>query len=163
MSEPSCGAISVLMSLWYATRIVAVDGSPEMLASARTRLDRYDSVEVRQGALEALPIESGTLDVAIASLVLHHQPDPARVLAEAARVLKPNGRVLVVDMLPHERTEYQQQMGHVWLGFSEEHLRRLFSQSGFTNLRWRQLPVADDASGPALFTATGVVRRPDRT
>jgi ArsR family transcriptional regulator len=156
VADLGCGTGQISEALApYATRVVAVDGSPEMLQAARLRLDRYANVEVREGALEALPIESGTLDVAIASLVLHHQPDPARVLAEAARVLKPNGRVLVVDMLPHERTEYQQQMGHVWLGFSEEAMRRHLTAAGFTQIKFQGLPIDPAANGPAVFVVTG--------
>jgi ArsR family transcriptional regulator len=138
----------------HVGQVLAVDGSLEMLRAARARLDRHPNVEVREGALESLPIEDGRLDVAIASLVLHHQPDPPRVLAEMARALKPEGRVLVVDMLPHERTEYQQQMGHVWLGFSEDTMRRFFTAAGLTGARLRPLPVDAEAQGPALFAAT---------
>ena len=74
---------------------------------------------MREGALESMPIAAATLDVAVASLVLHHQPEPGRVLAEMARVLKAGGRILVVDMLPHDRLDYQQQMGHVVLLFNQ--------------------------------------------
>jgi ArsR family transcriptional regulator len=155
VADLGCGTGQISEALApYATRVIAVDGSPEMLEAARLRLGRFDNVEVREGALEALPIESGILDVAIASLVLHHQPDPARVLAEAARILKPNGRALVVDMLPHERTEYQQQMGHVWLGFSEEAIRRHFTTAGFAHVRFQTLPIDPAALGPAVFVAT---------
>jgi ubiquinone/menaquinone biosynthesis C-methylase UbiE/DNA-binding MarR family transcriptional regulator len=146
----------------YASRVIAVDGSPEMLEAARRRLDRCANVEVREGALEGLPIESGTLDVAIASLVLHHQPDPTRVLTEAARVLKPSGRVLVVDMLPHERTEYQQQMGHVWLGFSEDAMRRHLTAAGFVQIRFKGLPIDPAANGPAVFVAIARKSREER-
>ena len=56
-------------------------------------------------------------------LVLHHVPEPERALADVARVLKPQGRAIIVDMLPHDRESYRQQMGHVWkLGFSDEHV-----------------------------------------
>jgi ArsR family transcriptional regulator len=138
----------------HVAGVVAVDGSPDMLQAARTRLLPHRNVDVREGALEALPLESASLDVAIASLVLHHQPEPARVLAEIARVLKPGGRVQVVDMLPHDRVDYQLQMGHVWLGFSDDTMRRSFGAAGFSDIRIQSLPADADAQGPSLFAAT---------
>jgi ArsR family transcriptional regulator len=135
------------------TRVVAVDGSADMLQAARTRLKDYDNVDLRNGSLEALPIDNGQLDVAVMALVLHHVPDPARALHECARVLKPRGRALIIDMLPHDRAEYQQQMGHVWLGFPERQMRKLLSSAGFTGIRIRALPINEDAKGPALFAA----------
>ena len=100
--------------------MIAVDGSTDMLEAARRRVGDRSNVDLRQGDLESLPIEDGMLDAAMLSLVLHYSPDPAQALAEVARVVKPGGRLLVVDMLPHEREEYQQQMGHVWLGIFGE-------------------------------------------
>jgi ArsR family transcriptional regulator len=137
----------------HVRRVVAVDGSNDMLEAAHTRLAGVSNVEIRQGDLEALPIATGELDAAMLSLVLHYSPDPSRALNEVARVLRPGGRVLVVDMLPHERVEYQQQMGHVWLGFSEKQVVRLLSGAGFEEVRVRPLPVDSDAMGPALFAA----------
>ena len=67
--------------------------------------------------------------------------------------MKPGGRLLVVDMLPHEREEYQHQMGHVWLGFSEKQMSRLLTGAGFDDIRMRALPADPDARGPALFVA----------
>ena len=80
---------------------------------------------MRRGELEALPIADGELDAAVMMLVLHHVPDPGAVLQEAARTLKPRGRFVLCDMLPHDHEEYKQQMGHVWLGFGDDQLRRL--------------------------------------
>ncbi len=140
----------------FVARTIAVDRSGEMLHAARRRLRDLTNVEIRRGELEALPIGDGELDVAIIMLVLHHVPDPAAVLAEAARAVKPHGRLVLCDMLPHDREEYKQQMGHVWLGFSDEQVRRLLAVSGFTEARIVPMPVDPDAKGPALFVASAI-------
>jgi ubiquinone/menaquinone biosynthesis C-methylase UbiE/DNA-binding transcriptional ArsR family regulator len=140
----------------HVRRVISVDGSDDMLEAARQRLSGATNVDIRQGELESLPIEAGELDVAMLSLVLHYSPEPPRALAEVGRVVRTGGRVLVVDMLPHDREEYQQQMGHVWLGFSESQITRLLSGAGFEQVRVRMLPVDPDAKGPALFAATAI-------
>ena len=142
----------------YVKRVIAVDGSEDMLDAARQRVAGAKNVDVRKGELENLPLDAGELDAAMLSLVLHYSPAPPRALAEVARVLAPGGRVLVVDMLPHDRQEYQQHMGHVWLGFSEKQIARVLSGAGFADVRVRALPADPDAKGPALFAA--VATRP---
>jgi ArsR family transcriptional regulator len=140
----------------YVKRVISVDGSADMLEAARQRVGAARNVELRRGDLESLPIDNGELDAAMLSLVLHYSPAPARALGEVNRVLKPRGRVLVVDMLPHDRQEYQQQMGHVWLGFSEKQVTRFLSGAGFSDVRVRALPADPEARGPALFAAVAV-------
>ena len=139
-------------------RVVAVDGSADMLDAARARLAPHANVEVREGEIEGLPLAAGELDAAVLSLVLHHVPDPGLALAEVARVVRPGGRLLVVDMLPHDRVEYQQQMGHVWLGFSEAQIARLLTGAGFQGIRIHTLPPDPEGRGPVLFAA--VASRP---
>jgi ubiquinone/menaquinone biosynthesis C-methylase UbiE/DNA-binding transcriptional ArsR family regulator len=139
----------------YVRRVVAVDGSEDMLAAARARLEGVANVVVRRGDLESLPLADSELDAAVLSLVLHYSPDPARALGEVSRVVQKGGRVLVVDMLPHEHEEYQQQMGHVWLGFSEKHIARVMTGAGFESVRVRMIPADRSAKGPALFAAVG--------
>lgn len=145
------------MSQWlapFSERIIAVDSSKEMLRAARERLSGQRHVDIRQGSLEKLPIDAGELDVALLLLVLHHLPEPKRALAEAARALKPGGRLLVLDMLPHEREEYRQTMGHVWLGISEKQMHQWLQEAGFTVIRWQPLPPDSKTKGPGLFVAT---------
>ena len=127
-----------------------------MLQAARKRLRELPNVEVRQGELEALPIDDEALDAATLLLVLHHLSDPAAALGEAARVLRRNGRLVILDMLPHDREEYRQQMGHVWLGLGEDQLRRLLAAAGFARVRVVPLPADPDAKGPSLFVASAV-------
>jgi ArsR family transcriptional regulator len=143
----------------FVTRVIAVDASEEMLAAARERLAAHQNVDVRHGTLEALPLDDASVDAAHLGLVLHHIADPATVLNEAARVVKPGGRLLITDMLPHDRDEYRQQMGHVWLGFSESQLARYLRAAQFTGLRVRALPPDPRAKGPMLFVASA--RRED--
>jgi ArsR family transcriptional regulator len=139
----------------YVRRVIAVDGSEEMLRATRYRLQEFDNVSSRQGDLEALPIEAGELDAAALVLVLHHLPDPGAALREAARVLAPGGRLVVVDMLPHDREEYKQQMGHVWLGFSREQIEAELREAGFERVRVHPLPAESGVKGPTLFAAAG--------
>jgi len=138
----------------FVRRVIAVDQSRAMLASARRRLRGLDNVELRSGDLEALPIEDGELDAAAVVLVLHYAVDPARTLAETRRVLRPGGRLLVVDMVPHEREDYRQQMGHLWQGFSADQIGGWLEEGGFKRCRYRLLPTDPKARGPGLFAAT---------
>ena len=151
-----CGTGQVTAALApFVARVIAVDASAAMLQAAKKRLQGLDNVDLRRGELEALPIDEGRLDAATLMLVLHYVPEPERALAEVARVLKPHGRLIIVDMQPHDRENYRQQMGHVWLGFSDEQLQRLLTEAGFEDARVVALPPDARAKGPGLFVATG--------
>ncbi len=139
----------------HVGRIVGVDASEEMLSAARARLSGVRHVDWRAGSLEALPIETASLDAAVMLLVLHHVASPAAALAEAHRALRPGGRLLIVDMTTHHHEEYRQQMGHVWLGFGEDQMKKFLAQAGFTRARVSPLPEDPAAKGPGLFVAIG--------
>jgi len=157
VGDLGCGTGSLLSLLSTSvSRVIGVDGSEEMLAAARVRTRHHPNVELRRGSLEALPITDNALDAAVMMLVLHHLPSPVAALSEACRVLKPGGRLLIVDMAPHEHEEYRQQMGHVWLGFGEDQLRRLGDQSGLDVRRIAPLVPVTEAKGPTLFAATAI-------
>jgi ArsR family transcriptional regulator len=155
IGDLGCGTGQLAAALApFVRRVVAVDASRQMLAAARRRLADVENVELRQGELEALPLDDATLDAAVLALVLHYVVEPAKALAEARRVLRPGGRLLVVDMLPHAREEYRQQMGHVWPGFAEAQLGGWLADAGFARVRWRALPADPQAKGPVLFAAS---------
>lgn len=141
----------------FVRRIVAVDASEKMLASARQRLDGFTNIDFRVGEMEALPVGDGELDAAVVSLVLHYVAEPPRALAEIRRTLDAGGRLLLVDMMPHTREEFRQKMGHVWLGFGEAQLREWLAEAGFRKIRYRPLPPSPEARGPVLFAVSAKV------
>jgi ArsR family transcriptional regulator len=159
VGDLGCGTGQLTATLApFVGRVIAVDASAAMLQAARKRLQGFENVELRRGDLEALPIDDARLDAATLALVLHHLPEPGRALAEVGRVLKPRGRLLIVDMLPHDRENYRQQMGHVWLGFSDDHVRRILDESGFGDVRIVPLSPDPKSKGPGLFVATAIWR-----
>jgi ArsR family transcriptional regulator len=155
VGDLGCGTGQMAAALApFVRRVIAVDTSAAMLQAAKKRLSGFDNIELRRGDLEALPIDDERLDAATLTLVLHHLADPGQAMREVARVLKPGGRLLMIDMLSHDRENYRQQMGHVWLGFSEEHVRRILTETGFEQSRVVPIPPDPRSKGPALFVAT---------
>jgi ArsR family transcriptional regulator len=117
-------------------------------------LHGLENVDIRNGRLEALPLADGEVDVALLFLVLHYVTDPVRVIAEAGRILKLGGRLLVLDMMPHDRQDLKQTMGHLWQGFDSGILAGWMQSAGFDGFRYNPLPPDPDAKGPVLFAAT---------
>lgn len=154
VADLGCGTGGLVEALApFVARVVGVDSSAAMLQAARKRTAHLANVELKRGAVEALPLDDGSLDAALVVLVLHHLAEPAKALAEVARVLKPGGRALVLDMQPHDRTEYRAQMGHVWLGFELPHIQRWMEDAGLENVHATALPPAPNVKGPPLFAA----------
>ena len=155
VGDLGCGTGVLAASLApMVSQVIAVDASPAMLESARARTYAFANVDVRDGSLESLPVDDESLDVAILMLVLHHVAEPARVLREAHRVLRAGGRLLICDMRAHDREDYRQTMGHVWLGFTQDTLTEWCEQAGFARVRYTPLPADTQVAGPALFTVT---------
>lgn len=137
----------------HVGRVIGVDTSPYQLKEARRRLRTYGNVELREAALEALPLDSASVDAAVLVLVLHYLPEPRQALREAARVLRPGGRLLVVDMVAHAREEYRLRLGHVWQGFARGQIVQWLGEAGLRDVRYHALPV--EGEGPELFTVVG--------
>ncbi len=94
-----------------------------MIQAARKRLKDKSNVEVSKGELTSLPIEDETLHLSMMSLVLPYVRSPEDVLEEVHRVTRKGGRVVLLDMVSHDRSEYRDSMGHLWQGFSESEIR----------------------------------------
>lgn len=141
-------------------RVIAVDHAPGMLSAARQRLPH--SVEVRAGELEHLPLADAEVDAAFANLVWHHLADGRAAAQEIARVLRPGGRVVVTDLMPHNEEWMREEMGDLRLGLDAEEVTAALATAGFVDLESRPLDdryVAPGKSGRkvafALFLVSG--------
>src|SRR5687768_8664356 len=111
IADLGCGTAHLAAELApRVARVIGIDNSPAMLKAARRRTSDLPNVDLRRGDLESLPIETATVDGAMLVLVLTYAPDPAAVLAEMSRILKPNGKAVIVDLLPHDRDDFRRQM-----------------------------------------------------
>jgi ArsR family transcriptional regulator len=155
VGDLGCGAGHISEALApCVARVIAVDESSPMLGAAKLRLDEYANVELRPGTIESLPIEDDTLDAAVMFLVAHFITDPRKAMREVRRVIKPGGRLLIVDLMSHDNVEYVVQLGHVWQGFDAEQMKQWLTEAGFTSSRYRALPADPAAKGPAMFVAS---------
>ena len=129
------GAFSLLLAQ-RAHHVIAVDSSDKMieLGSDLARKQGVPALEYRKGDLEAVPIADSSVDLALFSQSLHHAQHPERAVAEAWRILKPGGRIAILDLVQHRFAEARELYADVWLGFSEVELERLLSNAGFGNL-----------------------------
>jgi ubiquinone/menaquinone biosynthesis C-methylase UbiE/DNA-binding HxlR family transcriptional regulator len=155
VADLGCGTGAVSQALApFVQRVIAIDESTAMLAAARKRLHNIENVDVRNGRLEALPVADGEVDVALLFLVLHYAAEPERVIAEAVRILKPGGRLLLLDMMPHDRHDLRQTMGHLWQGFERAKVSAWMEAAGLQTIRYNPLPPDPEAKGPVLFAAS---------
>ena len=124
-----------------ARRVIAVDNSSAMLEVARKNLGELGlaNVELVEGDVGGLPIESGSVDAVFANMVLHHAEDPTAMLREMARVAKPGGVVAVVDEVEHPYAWMREEQADVWLGFTPEQVEGFFSKAGLTDYGYESL------------------------
>jgi ArsR family transcriptional regulator len=130
------GYLTVETARW-ARHVIAVDRSTGVLARAKALAARkkLSNITWKKGELEQLPIDTGTMDVALLSQALHHADEPAESIKEAARILKPGGRLLILDLRPHDETWVRDKLGDRWFGFSDEHLSGLLTRAGLSDVR----------------------------
>ncbi len=155
------GYLTVETSRW-ASRVIAVDRSADVLKRARALATRRRVTNVvwKRGSLEKLPIDDESVDVALLSQALHHAEDPARVLREAARIVVPGGRILVLDLREHGEAWVRERLGDRWLGFTPDALKTLLTAAGFAGVR---VTVGARRSGDPFTVLIASGTKPERT
>ncbi len=156
VADLACGAgdLTLLLAPRVA-RVVAVDASPEMLAAAARRTRALANVELHRADLAELPIADRHCDAALLLLALTHVAQPAAAVAEMARILKPGGRAVIVDLLRHDRDDFRRKMGQLRNGFAADELQQLLAAAGFAPTECAPLAPEAEVKGPALLLAAG--------
>lgn len=154
VGELGCGSAPLTSLIApYVREVIAVDNSAAMISEAKHRLRGLSNVRVIQSSLTELAIEDSVLDHAWLIVVLPYLATPIEVLSEARRAMKAGATLTIVDLLPHDRKNYRQEMGHVRLGTSRDELESWLDESGLRLERYHPLPPDPDAKGPAMFAA----------
>jgi ArsR family transcriptional regulator len=119
-----------------AKKVIAVDNSEKMVeyGTELARKHGVKNLEYRFGDIQEIPIRTGTVDLAFFSQALHHAQHPERAVAEAYRILKPGGRIVVLDLLRHSYQEARELYADVWLGFTEAEVFRFLTDAGFRHV-----------------------------
>ena len=154
------GAFALLLAA-RAHKVIAVDSSSRMIEVGREQAARHGmrNIDFRQGDMEEIPIGVGEVDLVFFSQSLHHTLHPERALAEAARILAPGGRIVVLDLLKHRFEEAREMYADEWLGFSEAELESMLENAGFANV---ETAVVDrDADAPQFQTLLAVGNKPN--
>ncbi|HYT67537.1 MAG TPA: metalloregulator ArsR/SmtB family transcription factor [Vicinamibacterales bacterium] len=121
----------------FAKRVIAIDRSEAVLEKAResAKRRRVKNVEWKRGDIEKLPLKDAIVDVALLSQALHHAANPAKALSEAARIVRPGGRVLLLELRRHEEQWVRERLGDKWLGFEDDQLRALMEDAGLAGVK----------------------------
>ncbi|HJO15606.1 MAG TPA: methyltransferase domain-containing protein [Phycisphaerales bacterium] len=155
VADLGCGTAQITAALApWVQRIDAVDRELAMLQAARKRLGGISNVHFHEADLTELPLPKRAFDLVILSLVLHHVEQPNDVVQAAASLLTLGGRVLIIDMIEHQRAEYRDTMGHLHLGFDEPTIARWGKASSLSSVHYSLLAPDPEAQGPGLFAAT---------
>lgn len=129
------GTLALLLSQ-RAERVIAVDSSEKMVEYGLSLVERngIQNLEYRLGDMEELPIASSEVDLVLMHQALHHALHPSQALSEAYRILRPGGRIVLLDLLKHEVEAARELYADVWLGFSQVDLLTLLRQAGFQQI-----------------------------
>lgn len=151
------GTLSQLLAR-TARRVIAIDNSEKMVdyGSRLAQENGFANLEYRLGDLEEPPIDSGSVDVVLFSQALHHATRPQRAVESAFRILKPGGRILILDLASHTYEQAKELYAHVWLGFSGVELHAMLEKAGFRHLEVSVVAREQQAPNFQTILATGL-------
>jgi ArsR family transcriptional regulator len=140
VADLACGEgyLTIEAASW-AKQVIGIDRSPDVLrrAKALARRRGVTNVTWKQGDIERLPLENRCVDVALLSQALHHAADPRVAIAEACRILRPSGRLLLLDLREHDQGWVRDRVGDRWLGFKDTELEGLLEGAGLDDVTVR--------------------------
>lgn len=164
VADLGCGTGAVLADLAaHVGRAIGIDSSGEMLKAARKRTREVTNVELHRAPLESLPLQDGECDAATMLLALTYVAEPSQVLEEMARILRPGGKAVVVELLNHDRDDFRVEMGQQRCGLAAPELELLAADAGLMNVVSRPLVPEPGTRGPALVMLTGERSAPNPT
>jgi ArsR family transcriptional regulator len=151
------GTLSQLLAK-KANRVIAIDNSEKMVeyGAKLARENGFSNLEYRLGDIEEPPIDSGSVDLVLFSQALHHAARPQRAVEAANRILKPGGRILVLDLASHTYEQAKELYAHVWLGFSGVELHAMLEKAGFEELEVSIVAREQQAPNFQTILATGL-------
>lgn len=156
VADLGCGTGTITAELARCVaKVVGVDNSPAMLDAARATTRGLSNVDLLPGELTDLPLGDASCDAAVCVLVLSYVDDVAAAVGEIARVVRPGGRVVVLDLLRHDREEFRRTYGQANMGFEPGELRAMLEAAGLVEVDVRALPPEPETKGPALLLARG--------
>jgi len=151
------GTLSQLLAK-KAKRVIAIDNSEKMVeyGAKLARENGFSNLEYRLGDIEEPPIDPGSVDLVLFSQALHHAARPQRAVEAAHRILKPGGRILVLDLASHTYEQAKELYAHVWLGFSGVELHAMLEKGGFADLEVSVVAREQQAPNFQTILATGL-------
>jgi ArsR family transcriptional regulator len=143
------GLISQLLAR-HAKKVIAIDNSPKMVEVGKelARQNKLTNLEYRLGDMENPPIRAGSVDVAIFSQALHHASQPEQTISACHRILKPGGKLIILDLNQHNFDKAHKLYADVWLGFAETDLRSIIQKARFKDIH---VNIVSKESSPPHF------------
>lgn len=151
------GTLSQLLAR-SAKEVIAIDNLPKVVAygTQLAQQNGFHNLQYRLGEIEDPPIKNNYVDIALLSQALHHAGSPQRAIDATFRILKPGGKILILDLASHTYEQAKKLYGHIWLGFSNVELHELLRKSGFKNIEVYLVGKEEGAPHFQTILATGM-------